>query len=432
MSRSRNAVTAKAATVSQYVRRMAFFLLFFVPALILAMSAHAGGATSNSMVTQYAMFVGDNTAVFVDILSYVAFVMGIVFGAMGVNEIRKSVENPNNPMKNGISKLVFGGMFLAFPFMVDIALTTMGGYDFDPFALILTNKFFFSDKVIKSGALSGLMANSINSVTVLVNVASFLAFLVGTWFVLRGLQMLRTHIENPGNAPLPESMKRLAVGGALLSLPMIVNIVFETFAAFGPSVTNKGFDVTTSGGGLDGLMVNFIKDIANPAYMAIEVFCYIAGVLLVFFAMQRMVKTAQDGPNGPLGFGTIATFIVAGLLLSFPQLLANVTESIFGTSQSLTRVQFMSLSGAIDENQVKNAKNVFSAVLAFMAVIGFLSVLRGLFLFRAFAQGNSQATMMSVVTHIVAGALCVNLGGFINAVQASLGLTAGDIPVTFR
>ena len=86
--------------------------------------------------------------------------------------------------------------------------------------------------------------------------------------------------------------------------------------------------------------------------------------------------------------------------------------------------------GGIDQQQMQNAKNVFSAVLAFMAVIGFLSVVRGLFILKGFADGNQQATMMSVVTHIVAGSLCINLGSFINAVQTSLGVT--DFPVRFN
>lgn len=424
------AVSFKVSAALQRLRVRLAFLIFLAAAMFSAFGAHA--ASSTSLVEVYAMEVGDNTSVFIEILTYVSFVMGIVLGAMGIAELRRHVENPQNPLKNALAKLGFGGMFLAFPFMLDIALTTMGGYDFDPFDIIVMNKFFFDEKVIKQGALSGLIANSINSVTIFVNVAAFAAFLIGAWFVLRGLQMLRAHVENPGNAPLPESLKRLAVGGALLSLPMIVNIVFETFGALGGVQTNSGLKSETTSGGLDGLMVNFIKDISNPAYLAIEIFCYIAGVLMVLFAMQRLVKTAQDGPNGPLGFGTIATFVVAGLLLSFPHMLASITSTVFGSSKSLTQVSFMSLSGAIDENQVKNAKNVFSAVLAFMAVIGFLSVVRGLFLLRAFAQGNNQATMMSIVTHIVAGALCVNLGGFINAVQASLGLAGADVPVTFK
>ncbi|NBX66806.1 MAG: hypothetical protein EBQ96_07410 [Proteobacteria bacterium] len=429
MTKSRNVVTVKSAVVSQEPLRYALAALVLLGALLFSFAANA--ASAPSVLEQYAIVTGDKTNIFVDILAYVSFIMGIVLAALGVNALRMSAENPQNQLKLGVIKLAFGGIFLAFPFLLDIAIDTMGGYDFSPLQLITRNRFFFDPSAIKqTGAISGLIVNSINSVTVLVNVAAFCAFLIGTWFVLRGLQMLKTHMENPQNAPLPEAVKRLAVGGAMLSLPMIAKIVVETFGALGARQGNNGFAVSSSGG-LDGLMVNFIKDISNPAYLAIEIFCYISGILLILFAMQKLVKTAQDGPNGPLGFGTIATFIVAGLLLSFPQLLGSLSSTIFGSAVAKTQVQLMSLSGAINDAQAANAKNVFSAVLAFMAVIGFLSVVRGLFLFRAFAQGNNQATMMSIVTHIVAGALCVNLGGFINAVQKSLGLTTANIPLTF-
>ncbi len=212
---------------------------------------------------------------------------------------------------------------------------------------------------------------------------------------------------------------------------MIVNVVAKTFGVAGSGIKNSGFSVTNSSGsqGLDGMMVHFISDIANPAYHAIEYFCYIAGILMIFFAMQRLVRTAQDGPRGPLSFGTITMFVVAGILLSFPQLLTSLNMSLTGTADAKTQVTLMALGG-VDQAQLQNAQNIFSAVLAFMAVIGFLSVVRGLFLLKSFAEGGQQASMMSVVTHIVAGALAINLGAFINAVQTSLGVT--DFPVTFN
>ena len=151
--------------------------------------------------------------------------------------------------------------------------------------------------------------------------------------------------------------------------------------------------------------------------------------MMVLFAMQRLVRMAQDGPHGPLGFGTITMFVVAGCLLSFPQLLSALDMSLLGGGQALTKVEFMSGTG-VDAAQLQNAKNVFSAVLAFMAVIGFLSVVRGLFLLKGFAEGAQGASMMSVVTHIVAGSIAINLGSFINAVQTSLGITS--FPVTFN
>ncbi|MBU6234584.1 MAG: hypothetical protein KGQ41_01955 [Alphaproteobacteria bacterium] len=437
MRSTRKVLGSKAIAVPAGFQRALFFLLFFVPVFLMFLSqAHAAG--NGQDLRNYAEYVGDSTYIIVDIFAYAAFIIGIVLSALGVHELRKHVENPQNPLKTALAKFAFGGIFLGFPFIVDVVIDTFGGYDFDPFKLVLGGAYKFGGEgaragsAIEQGKLGAMIADSSDNSTILVNVACFAAFIIGVWFTLRGLQMLKAHIENPQSGPVADALKRLGVAGALLSLPMIVGVVHDTFGAFGQKFGNSNW-TSNSGttGGLDGMLMNLISDIANPAYMAIEAFCYIAGVMLILFALQRMVTTAQQGARGPLGFGTITTFIVAGLLLSFPQLLATLDLSIFGTSNAMTKVEFVSLAKAADPTQIQNAKNVFSAILAFMAIIGFLSVVRGLFILKAFADGTGQASMMAVVTHIVAGAIAINLGGFINAVQKSLGLTGANIPVTF-
>lgn len=400
-----------------------------VTALLVPSAAHAQAAYGPALGMEgYAASVSYNTNVLVDIFSYVAFISGIILGALGVQELRKHIEGAQIPLRTPLAKFGIGGLLLALPFITEIVAETMGYYDFSPFEIIGINKFTFPDAGV-TGGIGSIIANGINNTGVLVNVAAFAAFIIGVFFTLRGIQMMRAHIENPGNAPLPESIKRLAVGGALLSFPVIVNIVYETFGAYGNAMGNTGWSTgNAASGGLDGMMVRFIGDIASTSYFGIEMFCYIAGILMVLFAMQRLVKTAQDGPRGPLGFGTIVMFIVAGLLLSFPQLLSSLDTSLFLGNGKAKTAAVLALTD-VDPTQRQNAESVFSAVLAFMAVIGFLSVVRGLFILKAFADGNNQATVMSVATHIVAGALAINLGSLINAIKISLGVT--NFGVTF-
>lgn len=413
-------------------KKLALILLAATPLLFAASGAFAeetGGLTSGNF-TQYAESVGGKVNVLPSFITYVCWIMGAVLFFLGIGEMRKHVENPGNvPIKNPIIKLFTAGLFISFAFIPGIMAGTMKA--FNPFNFAKSGAFSFQSTGVKTGALSGLIANGVNNTTVLVNVAAFVAFLIGIFMVVRGIQLLRAHVENPGNSPLPESLKRLGVGGALLGFPPIVQLVYETFGSKGgPVITASGWSSTGgTAGGLDGMMVSFISDISNAGYQAIEIFCYIAGIMIILFAMQRLVRTAQDGPRGPLTFGTISTFIVAALLLSFPQFLAATNSTIFGGgATAMTNVSFMSID-AINADQLQNAKNVFSAILAFMAVIGFLSVVRGLFLFKSFADGNNQATMMSIMSHIVAGAIAINLGSFINAVQNSLGVTT--FPVRF-
>lgn len=414
------------------LNRLAFFLLIALPILLMAAGAFASAGTGPQNFEKYAGDVADKTNILVDIFAYVAYLTGAVFACLGISELRKHVEGGNQamPLRTPLAKLVFGGIFLSLPKITGMISTTFKG-GISPWSVIRNNAYTMNSTGIKPKGLGEMIATGMDNTNVLVNVAALAAFIMAVFLIFRGIQMLKGHIDNPSNNPLPEALKRLAVGGALFSLPIIVNVVVGTFGATGDGLGNTGWSSTMGGGagkGLDSMVINFITDIANPAFSAIEIFCYVAGILMVLFAMQRLVRTAQDGPRGPLGFGTIVMFFVAGALLSFPQLLSNVNTSLFaGSTGALTKVEFMALGAGVDTTQ---AKNVFSAILGFMAVIGFLSVVRGLFILKTFADGGQQATMMSVVTHIVAGAIAINLGAFINAIQTSLGVTT--FPVTFN
>ena len=64
-----------------------------------------------------------------------------------------------------------------------------------------------------------------------------------------------------------------------------------------------------------------------------------------------------------------------------------------------------------------------SAILKFLAIVGFVSFVRGIFIVRDVAEGNNQASIMAGMTHIIGGALAVNLGPLLTAVQTTLGIT---------
>lgn len=390
-------------------------------AMLVLMSTPSWASTSNDFAT-YATETSNKVNVLVDIFSYVSYFIGAVFAALGISELRRVADGSSGgqiAVRQPLAKLGFGGMFLALPFMTALLQNVMTGTGSWNFTAL--NAYRFGPLDIKDGALSGFIANGIFNVGVLVDVATIVAYIVGVYFVMRGIQMLRLHVDNPGQHQIADALKRLGAGGALFSLPFILHVVRHTFGMqkTGAGITNTGWSTSSTSGGLDGMMLNFVADIVNPALYAIEIFCFVAGVIMVLFAIQRMVKSAQDGPRGPLGAGTIAMFVIAGLLISFPQLMEALNISITGNSSALTKVSFMSTSASTELDE--SAKNVISGVLAFMAVVGFLSVVRGLFLLKTLTEGG-QATLMQVVVHLVAGALCVNLGALINAIQKTLGI----------
>jgi hypothetical protein len=136
--------------------------------------------------------------------------------------------------------------------------------------------------------------------------------------------------------------------------------------------------------------------------------------------VSRIIKTAQDGPRGPLALGTIMCFVVAGVLFSLSTLMGTFSTSLFLTPDTATYATLMTNTGdaAMDDHILA----VISTILVFMTIIGYISFLRGFFLLKDVAEGSGQASLMVAVTHIFGGALAVNLGPLLNAVQSTLGL----------
>jgi hypothetical protein len=60
-------------------------------------------------------------------LSGISYMMGVLFGVLGVLKIKDHVENPSNaPLKNGAIQLAAGGALFALPIVYNAMSTTIG------------------------------------------------------------------------------------------------------------------------------------------------------------------------------------------------------------------------------------------------------------------------------------------------------------------
>jgi len=279
----------------------------------------------------------------------------------------------------------------------------------------------------------GDLLNRVSSQDTLINISSFIAYISGVLFASLGVHKLRQHSEfGPQKVELPEALKYLFAGGLMLSIPSIAGIAQATFGSQGGgqeiNTLAWASGSTTDGSTLDGMMRLFVQDAYVPMQVLITFFCFAAGAMFLVVAIHRFTKTAQEGPRGPTGMGTIATFLLAGALFSIAPMIGMFTETMFGDRTSRTIVQFMAIdSGAAG---YANANNVLTSVLAFLAIVGILSVVRGMFVLRGLAEGQQQATMMGGLSHIIAGAVLVNFGGFANIIQNTLGI--GNFGIQFN
>ena len=82
-----------------------------------------------------------------------------------------------------------------------------------------------SDAHAQAVNATNLTANLVGSSTAFTDLMSLLGYVGGTGFALAGIYKLKQHVDNPGQTPMKDGMMRLAAGGALLSLPFIVNVM---------------------------------------------------------------------------------------------------------------------------------------------------------------------------------------------------------------
>lgn len=277
-----------------------------------------------------------------------------------------------------------------------------------------------------AGGVGEVLCNVVISTAMLPGLISGIAYLLGLMLSVIAILKLKEHVSNPDRTPLSDSMKRFVAGGALFSLPTITHAAKTLLVGSG---SNKVAAYDMSGGfsgdgyasgGLDSMLTMFVADIWEPLQILLSSFAYLAGLVLVVIGIGRLIKSAQDGPHGPASVGTIMTFVTAGVLFSLDNIMGAFSTSLFATNDVATYAILSDTTGDILVDQ--HIEGVISAVLGFMALIGWISFIRGFFILRDVAEGNGQASLMAATTHMFGGALAVNLGPLMNAVQNTLGL----------
>lgn len=277
---------------------------------------------------------------------------------------------------------------------------------------------------VRAQTMGDVIANTVYSADELPFLLAAICYMVGITLGVMAIIKLYEHVNDPRQTQLSEGLKRLIAGGALLALPIVVEAAWRTMndENINP-ITLGSFSGTTTGFGLDSMMAGMMTDIHDPLMFALNGFCYMAGLILVVIGILRLLKSSQEGPRGPGGAGTLMTFIVAGALLSVDAMMGAWSSSMFLTS-NVANVSVLAYTGGMTVAEEEHVLGVISTILIFMMILGWVSFIRGWFILRDVAEGNHNASLMAGITHLVGGALAVNLGPLMNAVQDTLGLTA--------
>jgi hypothetical protein len=280
-----------------------------------------------------------------------------------------------------------------------------------------------TDALAASNSLGTVISNTIASFSTLPGLLAGFSYLCGIVLGFMGIMKLKEHVESPNQVQIWDPIKRFLAGGMFFALPVVLEATYNTVAK-GTDVLSSANDFNAgdvSGAGLDAMLVSFIADIWEPLQYLFAGFGYLAGIILILIGISRLLKTEQEGARGPMGLGTIMTFLVAGVLLSLNKILGASVGSLFGGG--MTNHAELAYTAGMEDAALGQAHAVIASILAFVAILGWISFIRGFFIMRGVAEGNSQASIMAGVTHIIGGSIAVNLGGFIAAVQNTLGIS---------
>ncbi len=383
--------------------------------------AGGGGLTGANQVFSNIL---SSTSGFPILLSSLAYFLGLVIGIGGVFKIKEHIEDERTPLKEGVIRFIIAGALIASPVVIESIKMAVVGTGSLISALLGTNAEEAVAGCASTGTgLGSLMCNLFETTQYFPNFLTVAAYMAGTAFAFWAILQFQEHVTNPQQTKFWDPFSKMLAAGGLLALPSIASAVVGSVTEGVGENTDTGFNESEAAtSGLDGLLSNLMTDIYGPFIFLLNSFGIIAGLILIFIGITRLMKSSQEGAKGPGGIGTIMTFIAGGALISFSPMISVFLGSVFDGSVSQTYASLTYTTG-MDNNAIARSNTVIASIMRFVLLLGLISIMRGIFIVRGVSEGNSQASMMAGMTHIIGGAMAVNLGGIIQAAQTTLGIT---------
>lgn len=100
-------------------------------------------------------------------------------------------------------------------------------------AAVTASALMGTDGAFANQGFQGITTNIRDSVSDIPRLLTVMSYLVGIGMGIAGVLKLKSHVDNPGNAPLKDGVIRLGAGGALLALPTIIDAMVGTVGTQG-------------------------------------------------------------------------------------------------------------------------------------------------------------------------------------------------------
>lgn len=258
------------------------------------------------------------------------------------------------------------------------------------------------------------------------NFLAAIAYVVGAFLVFRGVLLLKKATDSGGQQS-PAAGIMYLIGGALsLSLPAVTGVLQDTFfsvQAGGGTTCAPGAAGGDGSKGLDIMAQNFVKNIYGPIFDLLALLGYIVGVTFIFTGILRMSKSGA-GAQGSDPKSILVLLVMGSVLMSVSSMLPTIGATLFGGTgkvNSMSSFSGIDWSGIVGSGaDTKAADATIQALLAFIQIVGGIAFLRGWLLIKKASEGG-QATIPQGATHIIGGAMAINIDVMLDVFDNTFG-----------
>lgn len=255
------------------------------------------------------------------------------------------------------------------------------------------------------------------------------AYTIGLFLGVRSIFLFKKHGENPSQPQIVPAIAHFIGAGALLSLPSFAGALQRTL--FGGGLAGAGnfscvavAGASPTGGplGLDQMMQNFVHNIYSPIFKLLALICVCVGLTFIISGLLRGAKTGTN-PQASDPKAIIAQLIFGSILISAGSVLPTVLQSLFGSGDvsSMTSINLISWSSIVGSGvDTEAADQTVRAILAFIQIIGCISFVRGWMILKKAVEGG-QATIPQGLTHILGGAMAINIDVMLRILDKTFG-----------
>lgn len=278
-----------------------------------------------------------------------------------------------------------------------------------------------------AASIGDLICNVKNNASVYPFILNAGAYIVGLFMGVKAILLFKKHVENPAQPQVTAATAQLLMAGALMALPSLVAIIQKSIMGNGVGGAGdfgcnaKG--IATGANTLDIMMQNFVTNVHGPIFKLISIIAVMVGLTFIVKALLAGAKTGTD-PRASDPKAIITSLVIGSILISTGTILPGVLQTLFGDNKisQMTNINLIAWSKITGNSSAtfENADKTVSAILAFIQVMGGISFLRGWLKLKTALDGG-QATVPQAATHILGGAMAINIDKMLEIFDKTFG-----------